>query len=137
MKVVDNVVRKAMRDLPIEQRKHIGDAIKKSTAEGLRWMRTLAPSDTGELKAGMHSKYQADSDGVIASVEAARDDKASQIKAMSIEGGRKYRDGVNTAYRGTTDGYHFVSRTRSLLAKKHAGRINRAIKKATKEAGWK
>ena len=68
MKVVDNVVRKAMRDLPIEQRRHIGDAIKKSSAEGLRWMRTLAPSDTGELKAGMHILYEENNDGILASV---------------------------------------------------------------------
>jgi hypothetical protein len=132
MRVVDDVVRKAMRDLPREQRKHIGDVIRKSSLEGLRWMRTLAPSDTGELKAGMYVKFEASDNGVTASVEAAKEGKASQIKAMSIEGGRK-----NSTGRGTTDGYHFVSRTRSLLGAKHAGRINRAIKKATKEAGWK
>ena len=36
MKIVDSAVRKGFRNLPREQRKHIGDAIKKSTAEGLR-----------------------------------------------------------------------------------------------------
>tara|TARA_R110002124_G_scaffold182573_1_gene349969 strand:- start:31 stop:444 length:414 start_codon:yes stop_codon:yes gene_type:complete len=137
MKVVDNVVRKAMRDLPIEQRKHIGDAIKKSSAEGLRWMRTLAPSDSGELKAGMHTLYEENNDGIIASVEAAKDDKESQIKANTLEGGRKYRDGVNSPFRGTSEGYYFLNRTRSLLGKKQAGRLNRAVKKAVKEAGWK
>lgn len=137
MKVVDNVVRKAMRDLPIEQRKHIGDAIKKSSAEGLRWMRTLAPSDTGELKAGMHILYEENNDGIIASVEAAKDDKESQIKANTLEGGRKYRDGVNSPFRGRSEGYYFVNRTRSLLGKKQAGRLDRAVKKAVKGAGWK
>ena len=137
MKIVDSAVRKGFRNLPREQRKHIGDAIKKSTAEGLRWMRTLAPSDSGELKAGMHILYEENNDGIIASVEAAKDDKESQIKANTLEGGRKYRDGVNSPFRGTSEGYYFLNRTRSLLGKKQAGRLNRAVKKAVKEAGWK
>tara|TARA_R110000744_G_scaffold90512_1_gene175717 strand:+ start:7872 stop:8285 length:414 start_codon:yes stop_codon:yes gene_type:complete len=137
MKIVDSAVRKGFRDLPREQRKHIGDAIRKSSLEGLRWMRTLAPSDTGELKAEMHVKFEASDTGIIASVEAAKVDKASQIKANTLEGGRKYREGVKTPFRGRSEGYYFVNRSRSLLGPKHASRISRAMVKAMKGAGWK
>jgi hypothetical protein len=143
MKVDAKAVIKSFGDLPRQQRKHIGDAIRKSTLEGVRWARTLAPVDSGDLKRGIHAKFEFQPGSLRASVEAAPDDGPSQAKALSIEFGRRYtrkrrvpgRRGLLN--RGITEPMSFMRRTQSLLGKKHAGRINRAIRKAVKEAGFK
>ena len=143
MKVEAKAVIKSFGDLPRQQRKHIGDAIRKSTLEGVRWARTLAPVGTGDLKRGIHAKFDFQPGSLSASVEAAPDDGPSQAKALSIEFGRRYtrkrrapggRKGLLN--RGTTEPVPFMRRTQALLGKKHAGRINRAIRKALKEAGF-
>jgi len=143
MKVEAKAVIKSFGDLPRQQRKHIGDAIRKSTLEGVRWARTLAPVDSGDLKRGIHAKFDFQPGSLRASVEAAPDDGPSQAKALSIEFGRRYtrkrrapggRKGLLN--RGTTEPVPFMRRTQALLGKKHAGRINRAIRKALKETGF-
>ena len=143
MKVEAKAVIKSFGDLPRQQRKHIGDAIRKSTLEGVRWARTLAPVDSGDLKRGIHAKFDFKPGSLRASVEAAPDDGPSQAKALSIEFGRRYtrkrrapggRKGLLN--RGTTEPVPFMRRTQALLGKKHAGRINRAIRKALKETGF-
>lgn len=143
MRVEAKTVVKSFQDLPRIQRKLIGDAIRKSTLEGVRWARTLAPVDSGDLKRGIHAKFDFQPGSLRASVEAAPDDGPSQAKALSIEFGRRYtrkrrvpglRGLLN---RGITEPMPFMRRTQSLLGKKHAGRINRAIRKAAKEAGFK
>lgn len=143
MKVDAKAVIKSFDALPRQQRKHIGDAVRKSALEGVRWARTLAPVDSGDLKRGIHAKFDFQPGSLRASVEAAPDDAESQAKALSIEFGRRYtrarrspgRNGLLN--RGTTEPMPFMRRTQALLGKKHAGRIKRAIRKAVKEAGFK
>jgi hypothetical protein len=143
MKVKAKTVIKSFKDLPRVQRKLIGDAIRTSTLEGVRWARTLAPVDSGDLRSGIHAKFDFQPGSLSASVEAAPDDGPSQAKALSIEFGRRYtrkrrvpgRRGLLN--RGITEPMPFMRRTQSLLGKKHAGRIKRAIRKAAKEAGFK
>ena len=143
MKIDANAVIKSFNTLPRQQRKYIGDAIRKSTLEGVRWARTLAPVGTGDLKRGIHAKFDFQPGSLSASVEAAPDDGPSQAKALSIEFGRRYtrawrvpgRKGLLN--RGITEPVPFMRRTQALLGKKHAGRINRAIRKAIKEAGYR
>lgn len=143
MKVEAKAVLKSFNTLTRQQRKYIGDAIRKSTLEGVRWARTLAPVDSGDLKRGIHAKFDFQPGSMRASVEAAPDDGPSQAKALSIEFGRRYtrkrrvpgRNGLLN--RGTTEPVPFMRRTQNLLGKKHAGRINRAIRKAIKEAGYR
>jgi hypothetical protein len=143
MRVEAKTVVKSFKDLPRIQRKLIGDAIRKSTLEGVRWARTLAPVDSGDLKRGIYAKFDFQPGSLSASVEAAPDDGPSQAKALSIEFGRRYtrkrrvpgRRGLLN--RGITEPMPFMRRTQSLLGKKHAGRIKRAIRKAAKEAGFK
>lgn len=141
MKVDSRALQKSFRDLPRKQRKYIGDAIRTSALEGVRWARAMAPEDTGALKAGIHAKFEFGKDLLKASVEAAPDDGPSQAKALSIEFGRRYtrkrrspgRNGLLN--RGTTEPVPFIRRTQKLLGQKHKGRVNRAIKKAVKELG--
>jgi len=143
MRVEAKTVVKSFKDLPRIQRKLIGDAIRTSTLEGVRWARTLAPVDSGDLKRGIYAKFDFQPGSLSASVEAAPDDGPSQAKALSIEFGRRYtrkrrvpgRRGLLN--RGITEPMPFMRRTQSLLGKKHAGRIKRAIRKAAKEAGFK
>jgi hypothetical protein len=142
MKVDSRALQKSFRDLPRKQRKYIGDAIRTSALEGVRWARAMAPEDTGALKAGIHAKFEFGKDLLKASVEAAPDDGPSQAKALSIEFGRRYTrkrraPGRNGSVdRGTTEGVPFMRRTQKLLGQKHKGRVNRAIKKAAKELGF-
>jgi hypothetical protein len=143
MRVEAKTVVKSFKDLPRIQRKLIGDAIRTSTLEGVRWARTLAPVDSGDLRSGIHAKFDFGSDTLRASVEAAPDDGPSQAKALSIEFGRRYtnarrapgRQGLKN--RGTTEPHPFMQRTQALLGRKHRNRIKRAIRKAAKEAGFK
>ena len=143
MRVEAKTVVKSFKDLPRIQRKLIGDAIRKSTLEGVRWARTLAPVDSGDLRSGIHAKFDFQPGSLSASVEAAPDDGPSQAKALSIEFGRRYtrkrrvpgRRGLLN--RGITEPMPFMQRTQALLGRKHRNRIKRAIRKAAKEAGFK
>lgn len=143
MRIEAKAVIKSFKDFPRQQRKYIGDAIRKSTLEGVRWARTLAPVDTGDLRRGIHAKFDFSGETIMASVEAAPDDGPSQAKALSIEFGRRYtrkrrapgRNGLQN--RGTTEPNPFMRRTQKLLGRKHKNRINRAIRKAVKEAGFR
>lgn len=143
MRVEAKTVVKSFKDLPRIQRKLIGDAIRKSTLEGVRWARTLAPVDSGDLKRGIYAKFDFQPGSLSASVEAAPDDGPSQAKALSIEFGRRYtrkrrvpgRRGLLN--RGITEPMPFMQRTQALLGRKHRNRIKRAIRKAAKEAGFK
>ncbi|MDE4059769.1 hypothetical protein [Phaeobacter gallaeciensis] len=113
--------------LPEVTRGHVVKAISRSTEEGARVARTLAPDATGETREGITTEYR---DGgmtgevVVVSSDAPRSEKD---KRYSIEHGRK------RGSRGTTQGYHFVHRTKQYLGKKNRARIKRAINKAVKE----
>ena len=147
MRVVFKGTQKALRDIPIKQRKYIFDAIRKSTNEGLRLAKTLAPRDTGDLINGIHRKILIDRGSrtrgfnIMASVEAAPPDAESQIKALSIEFGRKYTRTrryprrTGRKFSGFTEANPFMRRTQSIIGPKHKGRIRRAMNKAAKEVG--
>lgn len=122
----DRLARK-LGQLPAATRANVAKAVAKSTEEGARVARTLAPDTTGRTRAGITAEIR---DGgmtgevVVIASDASR---AEKDRAYSIEHGRKRGN------RGTTAGYHFVRRTRSYLGKKWRGRIKRAINKAVKE----
>ncbi|QBR35406.1 hypothetical protein ETW23_03880 [Leisingera sp. NJS201] len=118
---------KKLKQLPGAQRKHITSAIQKSTEEGARVARVLAPEVTGETRDGITTEYRDDGmtgEVVVIASDAPREEKD---RAYSIEHGRK------KGGRGTTEGFHHVHRTRQFLGKKHRNRIKRAVKKAAKE----
>lgn len=114
-------------DLPEAQRKHLVKAIATSTEEGARVARTLAPDRTGQTRRKISTEYS--EGGMRGAVVVIPSDapQAEKDRAYSIEHGRKRGD------RGTTEGYHFVHRTRQYLGKKWRGRIKRAVSKAAKE----
>ena len=70
---------------------------------------------------------QPDDGGEVVVIDSGAS-KAEKDRAYSIEHGRKRGD------RGTTEGFHYVQRTKQFLRKKWAGRIKRAMNKAAKEA---
>jgi hypothetical protein len=141
MKVEAKTLIKSFKDLPRIQRKLIGDAIRTSTLEGVRWARTLAPVDSGDLRAGIHAKFEFGKESLRGSVEAAPEDGPSQAKALSVEFGRRYtrksrvpgRRGLKN--RGTTKPISFIRETQKLLGRKHKNRIRTALRKAAKQAG--
>ena len=89
--------------------------------------RTLAPDRTGQTRRKISTEYS--EGGMRGAVVVIPSDapQAEKDRAYSIEHGRKRGD------RGTTEGYHFVHRTRQYLGKKWRGRIKRAVSKAAKE----
>lgn len=113
-----------MDALPDSVRDHMAKVVARGTEEGARVARTLAPDTTGETRAGITTEYH---DGgltgevVVIASDASREEKD---RAYSIEHGRKEGN------RGTTEGYHFVHRTRQFLGKKNRNRIKRGLKKA-------
>jgi len=123
----DKKLIRQMRQLPDAMRDNVRKAIRVSTEEGARVAKTLAPDQTGQTRDGITTEYK---DGgmtgtvVVIDSAAARSEKD---RAYSIEHGRKKGD------RGTTEGYHFVHRTREFLKDKYRRRISRAINKAAKE----
>lgn len=114
-------------DLPEATRGQLVKAIAKSTEEGARVARVLAPDTTGETRDGITTEYR--DGGLTGEVVVVASDapRAEKDRAYSIEHGRK------KGSRGTTEGYHHVRRTRQYLGKKWQGRIKRAVNKAVKE----
>lgn len=147
MRVEIKSTQKALRQIPTKQRKHIFKAIRRSLNEGLRLARTQAPFKTGDLKDGIHTKIEvtratANQGGEIkASIEAAPPDAESQIKALSVEFGRRYtrtrryprRTGKK--FSGTTEPVKFMRSTQKIIGRKHRNRIKSAMRKAAKEVG--
>lgn len=116
-----------MRRLPQAQRAHVIKAISKSTEEGARVAKILAPNVTGETRDDITTQYK--DGGMIGEVVVIESDasRAEKDRAYSIENGRKQGD------HGTTAGVHFVHQTRQYLGKKIKARIKRAINKAVRE----
>ena len=144
MRIDHKAVTKAFEDLPQKQRSYIFKAIQKSVSEGVRLAKTMAPVDKGDLQRGIHSKFEARDGAIVASIEAAPSDRESQIKALAVEFGRSQsRSSRQTRIRtqspntGTTKETPFIRRTQSILGPKHRARLNRAIRKAVKEVGFK
>lgn len=144
MRVEANSLKKALKSLPRRQRKLIGDAIRKSTLEGVRMARSMAPVDEGDLRRGIHAKFEIEKHAFVGSVEAAPARRDPQVKALSVEFGRTYSSGKKRQQAshifkqtGTTEAVPFIRRTQMVLGNKHKGRVKRAMNKAAKELGFK
>lgn len=135
---------KSMKQLPRRQRKLIGDVIRKSTLEGVRLARTMAPKDTGELAGWVHAKFYKDDHAFVGSIEAAPARRDPQVKALSVEFGRTYSSGKKRwgsaqIYQptGTTAEVPYIRRTQEMIGKKHKARVRRAMNKVAKEVWGK
>jgi hypothetical protein len=112
--------------VPQEVRTAVSAAIRKGTEETANIARTLAPNKTGETKSMIFTKYA--DDGMSASVEAAPNTQADQVKTRSIEFGRKRGN------KGTTEPHPYIRRAQAHTAKKFKAAVKRAMNKALKEA---
>ena len=144
MKVESKLLRRAFKQLPKKQRQGIFAAVRKSVLEGVRLAKTMAPTDDGDLMAGIHPKFEAGPNRFTGSVEAAPADPDSQIKALSVEFGRQYKRGNKRQpvsggkkFTGTTQPNPFIRRTKAIIARKHKARVRRAMNKAVKEVGFR
>ena len=147
MRVEIKNTKKALKDIPTKQRKHIFKAIRLSLRQGLRIAKTLAPVDEGDLRAGIHTKVQIkratmnEGGSITASIEAAPPDAESQVKALSVEFGRRYTRSrryprrTGAKFSGYTDPVKFMRGTQLIVARKHKSRIKSAMRKAAKEVG--
>lgn len=120
-------LKRTMKAVPLEVQSEVRRAVVKNLSEGVKVAKTLAPDVSGETKADIFAKY--DADGLGGSIEAAPSDKESQIRSKAIEFGRKQGD------RGTTDPQPYIRPTQNYLEKRFKGRISRAIRKGVKAAG--
>jgi hypothetical protein len=100
---------KQFRRLPKEVHTQIQKTVKRNTESGARLARNLVPVSSGELKGW---------------IEAAPSTKEAQIKAKSVEGGRKNGD------RGITEAQPYMK----LAAQHAAGKFNRSIQAAYRKA---
>ncbi|MDO6799364.1 hypothetical protein [Shimia thalassica] len=128
MKHVDGrKLRRQLKSLKGTTRKHVTDAIEKSTHEGVRVARVLAPEKSGETKKDIHAEFKDQGmTGTVVAIESSAP-RAEKDRAYSIEHGRK------SGGQGTTEGSHHIWRTRQYLQKKLKSRIRRALNKAAKE----
>lgn len=117
---------KQMRRIPTEVRTAVSAAIRKGTEETANVARSLAPEKSGETKQMIFTKYSAD--GMSASVEAAPNTRAEQVKTRAIEFGRRKGE------KGTTQPSPYIRRAQAYTAKKFKASIKRAMNKALKDA---
>lgn len=113
---------KQFRRLPKEVHTQIQKTVKRNTESGARLARNLVPVASGELKGWIYTQYE--NDGMTGSIEAAPAAKEAQIKAKSVEGGRKNGE------RGITEAQPYMK----LAAQHVAGKFNRSIKTAYRKA---
>lgn len=116
---------KQIKSLPDETRLELQKSIQRQVNKGVRVARTLAPVDTGDLKAGISGEVKVSDNGIYGVVNAAVPEKEAQIKARAVEFGRK--DNRSSAR-------PFIQPTQAYLAKTYKGAIKRAIKKAVRSA---
>ena len=120
----DKRLARQFKDLPKAVQEDVRKAVRKSALEGERVAKTLVPVSSGHLKGMIHTKFEPD--GMRASVEAAPNTKEAQIKARSVEHGRK------SGTKGTTDANPYIQVAQAYLEKRFKGRVSRAINKAAK-----
>lgn len=141
MKVDSKKVQQALKQIPKTQRSYLFKAVRKSQQEAERLMKTMAPS--GSFASMIYTQAERTQYGIRASVEAAPSNIPDQVKVLSVEFGRsnsgvrRQPDIDGEADRGTTDAFPYVRRTAAIIARKHKGRITRAMNKAAKEVGFK
>jgi hypothetical protein len=124
----DKALIRKLRDLPRAQRDNIRAVQAKNGAEGVRVAKTLVAKATGGQASTI--KFELSDDGMVCEIVAGGDTKRGRIQANTLEGGRDAN-----AQGGAMAAQPFIGPTRSYLAKKFKGRIQRAIRAAIKEVG--
>ena len=141
MKVQYKGLSKAFKQLPRKQRKYVGDAIRKSVADGMALAKSMAlvgsgshDPELGRFKDGFDVKFEVEAHAFVGSVEAAAPTRDAQVTAMSVEFGRQYKGGkrrqaAGTDFRdtGRTDHVPVMRRTQSIIGPKDKGRVKRAM----------
>ena len=128
---------KQLRDLPDAVRSDVKKAIRRNTEAGARLARQLVPVASGELKGWIFTKYDTQ-DGFRGAVEAAPPTKEAQIKARSVEFGRKYARTAhgtktkNVAATGQTGEQPYMRIMQKHMAKRFKASIKAAVNKATR-----
>lgn len=122
----DKKLRAQLAALPVKSQHRIAQAIKRSTEEGARVARALAPVREGYTKGDIFTLY--DTDGMRGSVEAAGPTKDEQIRARSIEHGRKKGE------RGTTAPQPYIQPAQAFIGRKFGRAIRNAVRRALKDA---
>jgi hypothetical protein len=118
-------------------RSDVEKAIRRNTEAGARLARQLVPVESGELKGWIHTKYDTQY-GFRGAVEAAPPTKEAQIKALSVEYGRKYArtaDGtktINVAATGQTREQPYMRIMQKHMAKRFKASIKAAVNKAAR-----
>jgi len=122
----DKKLKRQFRRMPKTVENRLQKSVKRNTEATARLARSLVPVASGELKGWIFTQYE--DGGLQGSVEAAPPEKAAQIKARSVEFGRK---GGN---RGTTEASPYIRIAQQHTGKKFQRSIKSAIKKGLKEA---
>jgi hypothetical protein len=119
-------LQKQFRKIPKTVEARLVKTVRLNTERTARLARALAPVDSGETKSNIFTQY--DEGGLVGSVEAAPPTKEAQIKARSIEFGRKKGN------RGTTAPSPYMRIAQQHTGRKFQNSIKAAIRKGLKEA---
>lgn len=119
-------LKKQFRKMPKTVEARLVKSVRLNTERTARMARALAPVDSGELKGWIYTQYE--EGGLVGSVEAAPSTKEAQIKAKSVEGGRK------NGNRGTTAPAPYMNLAKKHMAPKFKNSVKAAIRKGLKEA---
>lgn len=112
--------------LPDAIERNLIKSVRLNTEQAARLARVLVPVKSGDLKAGIHTKY--DEGGLVGSVEAAAPTKEAQTKANAVEFGRKKGN------RGTTSPHPFIRPAQAAQAPKFRKSVKSAVRRGMKEA---
>ncbi len=114
--------------MPDAVERQIVKSIKRNTEAAARLARNLVPVATGELKGWISTKYENRTNEYLGSVEAAPPERDAQIKANSVEFGRKKGN------RGTTEAQPYIRLAQKLQGPKFKKSLKSAIRRGIKEA---
>ena len=129
MKVVGaKKLSRQLNKMPDAVERQIVKSIKRNTEAAARLARNLVPVATGELKGWISTKYENRPNEYLGSVEAAPPERVAQIKANSVEFGRKNGD------RGTTEAQPYIRLAQKLQGPKFKKSLKSAIRRGIKEA---
>lgn len=124
----DKKLKRQLADIPDEVHSEVRKSILRTTTEAERVANTLAPDVTHETRGNIYSEIS--DRGMTGRVLAIPSDAPREDKdrAYAIEHGRK------RGIRGTTEGYHFIHRTRQYIGKKHVQRVRAAIRRGLRRS---
>lgn len=112
--------------LPAAVERNVIKSVRLNTEQAARLAKVLVPVKSGDLKAGIYTKY--DNGGLVGSVEAAAPTKEAQTKANAVEFGRKKGN------RGTTSPHPFIRPAQATQAPKFRKSVKSAVRRGLKEA---